>query len=594
MKRYFIGLVFLALLMGGIGLGTSKADIIYDDFSGLKLNEQKWRTNDSTPLDFTITVKDGRLLSKVGNDKFLNEGRNQTAFQNPSTINSIQCDIVVYTADLDSGANAASFARIDGRFYNAQNSGTERGDIWAGLYIGNRGSGLEAWWGVYESTDDDGEDWEHRGSGTINVPAPGLAYGTSCTVKLAYDGSNGFTFTVAGVDATFTGPARQAAEHIAYKALETLATSGGGDGTGYTSAAFDNVLTNGSTYDDFSSAPLDQNKWKHLEFVREIEDGTLWLTAHGSGARERTRLHFTRLPPCIAATIKIKSRSYIESGSKGRILLRGNFYNDTHGPGSGQTYEGYTGDVFAQVGLYLNDDDTLDAYCYAERALDANWNQAQQLIWQAFSMAIVKDRAYHISLCVTEEKILFACKDLVTEDQETIEYAIQTNTYFPYDLFREMESRVDSGGAGYLAAEITDVYAVSPVLDASGDWVCTITEIWHEEGECDENEPGDVYPVKITQQANQVVHTFIGEEEDAVVNGEAYGLTYSYKISVFDDGDGYTDTWDLIYQLESNNTGYGFFKYHEIDEVQDCRGGWFFKLKRRVKAMPHVPLLLLP
>lgn len=55
-----------------------------------------------------------------------------------------ECDIMLSAATLDSGENSESFVRIDGCFYKTQIAENEKGDIWAGLYIGDRGNGLEA------------------------------------------------------------------------------------------------------------------------------------------------------------------------------------------------------------------------------------------------------------------------------------------------------------------------------------------------------------------------------------------------------------------------------------------------------------------
>ena len=288
MKRHFITYVTIVLCITCFGKNDSFAQKnLYDDFSGTYIDYQKWNEGERVR-----EVVAGKLVSKVGNHPADNRARNNTAFQDPSTINAVQCDITVVATNLDSGTDPMSFARVSGRFYNTLNSGTERGDIWVGLYIGDRGSGLEAWWEVHESLDDEGNGWEDKGSGTLVVP--GLAYGNSYTAKIEYDGANGFTFSVVGVSDSFTGPARQGAEFTAYKALETGAYSDGGSGTGYTSALFDNVYTNnqGTAYDTFDAAPLDQTKWQHLEFVMEIEDGKLRLTAHSKQNTESTRLHF--------------------------------------------------------------------------------------------------------------------------------------------------------------------------------------------------------------------------------------------------------------------------------------------------------------
>ena len=138
--------------------GDEVKKTLYDNFSGDSLSNSKWGVR-----EFVREVVGGELVSKVGNSTGNEQARNNTVFQDPSSINAIQCDIKVITANLDTGTDPSSFARVDGRFYNTQNSGTNRGDVWAGVFIGNRGNGLEAWWEAWEAIDDDGNDWEERG-----------------------------------------------------------------------------------------------------------------------------------------------------------------------------------------------------------------------------------------------------------------------------------------------------------------------------------------------------------------------------------------------------------------------------------------------
>ena len=104
------------------------------------IDSSKWKE-----VDFVREVAGGNLVSKVANNTSTPNARNNTSFQNPSTIEDIECVITIVEVNLDTGADNSSFARIDGRFYNTLNSGTEEGDVWAGLHIGNRGSGLEVW-----------------------------------------------------------------------------------------------------------------------------------------------------------------------------------------------------------------------------------------------------------------------------------------------------------------------------------------------------------------------------------------------------------------------------------------------------------------
>ncbi len=323
---YCLGTILIFVFAFTLGINTVAAKTLYDDFSSTYLDSSKWNQG-----EFVREVSQGKLVMILHNSPTEEYIRKRAPFVDPSSINTIECDIMLSATMLDSGDNSESFVWVDGRFYNAQNSGTEKGDIWAGLYIGDRGNGLEAWWVVNEATDDDGNNWDDKGSGSLNIP--GLSYNQSYTVKIDYDGANEFTFTVAGESNSFTGPDRQGVEYTKYKALETIVYTEGGAGDGYVSASFDNVLTNGTAYDDFSTSPLDQTKWERQESARVIENGKVRLVSHSTGDRDTTNLNFSEIWPYTEATVTIKSGSRLEPGDRGIARMDGYFYNDTYGPG---------------------------------------------------------------------------------------------------------------------------------------------------------------------------------------------------------------------------------------------------------------------
>ena len=158
MKRiYCLNTILIFLFIFTVGTNSVTAKTLYDDFSGDYLDSAKWEEQ-----DFVREVKQGELLLKVGNSATELSARNTSPFIDPSSINIIECDISVVIANLDSGDESESSARVTGRFYNTQNSGTERGDIWVALKIGDRGSGLETWWEAWEATDDVGDNWDEK------------------------------------------------------------------------------------------------------------------------------------------------------------------------------------------------------------------------------------------------------------------------------------------------------------------------------------------------------------------------------------------------------------------------------------------------
>ena len=562
-------LIFLVVCI--LGIQTATAKTLYDNFSSNLLDSSKWNEG-----EFVREVSQGKLVMILHNSPTEEYIRKTSPFLNPSSINTIEFDITLSAVTLDSGTDPESFARVDGRFYNAQNSGTERGDIWAGLYIGDRGSGLEVWWYVSEATDDGGNNWDDKGSGSLDVPG-GISYNQSYTVKIDYDGANKFTFTVAGVSNSFTGPVRQGAAYTKYKALETIVYTNGGAGDGSISALFDNVLINGSAYDDFSTSPLDQTKWVEQESAREIDNGKVRLVSHSTGNRENTRLNFVQISSYTEATIRINSSSMIDPGDRGIARIDGYFYNDTYGPGSGSNYNGYEGNVW--VGFYLNyyGNGTLKAACSGDRSSDAADTQQDNLFYREFNLPIVLDRDYKLSIHFTGSSLRFIIKDTVTGQMDVFGYEISTSVYEPYDKYVSFLSRVyGNSTGGYMAAEFDNVYTdvAEPVatFNATGDWKLTTSNPWTD-GACELPEVGDTTNVTITQDSNDFTMVVNDNDEgDITLTGNVYGDTYTFKVIVEDDGE--TEVLYGAFTLSKSTSGTGSAAFIWTDGVERCESGF--------------------
>ena len=360
------------------------------------------------------------------------------------------------TTVLESGSNPRSWARVDGIFYNKNAFGDSSGDIWAGVHIGDRGSGLEAWWAVEEKLDDNGDNWDNLGEGTLIDPGT-LSYGTAYTVRISYNGSNGITFTVNGVEDTFTGPARQRATVKEFKELDAGIDVDGGGSTGYSHALFDNVYINdqASAYDTFNTAPLDATKWDSLEVIREISDGKLRSGVQGCDSRGNvtmTPLKYDRR--FIEAKVLIDSDSVVPSDNEGFARISGWYYNDSRGPGSGLPYNGMVGDVFVSNRLIIDYTGQLKAVAGIYRIDDVDGTTGQSLLWQEFSTPISYDTEYTLSIQHYGTDFWFKCND------ETITYQVTTVTYDPSEKWQGFQSRVyaDPGECGYLKSQFDEVY----------------------------------------------------------------------------------------------------------------------------------------
>jgi len=446
--------------------GSSPQSYLYDDFSGTHISGRRWYSR-----EFVREVSGGYLVSKLGNaDSGI--ARNGTNFQNPQTITSIKTEITIVTARLDTGADPISFARIGGVFYNTHASGGATGDIWAEVQIGNRGNGLEAFWMVEEALDDEGNEWSVIGSGTIIVPGT-LNYGTAHTAVLAYDGGNNITFTVAGQTDSFAGPAYQREPVIRVKQLATGIDGGSESGTGYVHALFDDVYVNNgaATYDDFSSAPLDLTLWDSREIVREInDDHTLLLAAHSEGQREQSTLIFAESQPYVEANVLVKEVSEVFSRAVGRIRIDGYYFNDTHAPGE---YNGYEGNVWAQVYIDLFDDGFLRAAGYVGKSMNADETDWADLYWEEFSLPIRTDREYILGIHYTGAHFVFKCKDNLTLEEQYKTYTIPASNQYPaYDQYTALRARTYGNGIGdgYMKVQVDDVHVgIEPPPSCPGD-----------------------------------------------------------------------------------------------------------------------------
>ncbi len=462
MKKYTIvktlsvyclmGFIFPALLAGG----SASARMLYDDFSGTRMDDQKWMNQWTDLTELVREVANGELVSKVGNNSKTLVARNHTEFKNPETIHTIQCEITVHETTLDTGTEPEAFARVNGVFYNSRSSGGAAGDVWAGVQIGDRGSGLEAWWEVWEVLDNNKSDWDETGSGTLAVS--GLAYGSVYTVKLVYDGSNGFTFTVAGVSASFNaGPARQRNAVTSSRALTTGAYgSDGASGDGFVSATFDDVYINdeGTAYDTFD-AELDHSLWASVESVRELENGRLRLNRQGFDGRSQVTARMADGDASyVEAKIRIESDSVVSPGAWGLVRIQGYYYNEIRGSGSGLEHNGSQGDVFADIRLRLDDDGALRAMAYVGRSDSADESEWSDIHIHYFSTPISFDIDYRLSIEYANNQLVFKC------DDESHIYTISTAQYPAFGEHRHLRTRLflDSGESGYIKALVDEVY----------------------------------------------------------------------------------------------------------------------------------------
>jgi hypothetical protein len=442
---------------------------LYDNFTGPYIDAQKWYNREFVR---EVDPVNGKLVSKIGNASGTGTFRNMTEFQDPASITTLECDITLVKTILDTGSYPTSFARIEGFFYNTQSTGGAKGDIWAAVVIGDRGYGLEAWWEVEEFLDDDMTSWD---TWTDKLIDPGgITYNTVYPIKIAYDGTNGFEFTVGDSNDSYAVDApwqRDAITQI--KTLTTGINAQEGSGTGYASALFDNVYINDQPYDDFETAPLNPSKWKDLESVTEISNGKrLRSNVQADGSETTAIIYATnRSAFYLEAEVAVESGGLVSTGAIGAARVGGYYYNESRGPGSLSAYNKYEGNVWGDIRIEVDHDNDLKAKAVVVRSNDADASVWTFRFSQDFITEIVFDTLYTLSIEFTGSAFIFTC------DDESWEYEVTTNTYDPYNESRSLSSRIyaESGQEGYVQANFDDMYI---------DYVPTDTTDPAEEKEC--------------------------------------------------------------------------------------------------------------
>jgi len=464
----FIAVAAIAALL--LTSGQSFAGkTLFDDFSSKYIDASKWRQR-----TYVRETVNGQFVSSLGNrspymSAEITPGifRNNLRFQNPDLINLVECDLTIVETTLDSAPNSSSFGRVGGYFYNINPAGGATGDIFVHVAIGDRGNGgLEAYWDVFEVLSDDTKTDRRIAHGTL-IGVGTLQTDVAYNVKISYDGGHTFSFyaydqeqiDVALTDYNTvysTDYSRERGPVTSFKALSTGINATNGSNNGFVSAKFDNVKKNNETtvHDDFSTSPLDLSKWRDVEWVKKISSGSLHAYIQNVDQRSQVNTYLTEIDsPYIEAKARIKSDSQLSSGANGIARIQGHFYNDIRGPGSGQPYNGYEGNVFAEVRLQYYSDGSLRARAIVSRKDDADQTSSTDLLNADFTPPSL-DTDYTISIRYTGSQLILKCND------EEFTHNISTAAYKPYGEHRCLRTRIylDPGESGYMKALFDDVY----------------------------------------------------------------------------------------------------------------------------------------
>ena len=438
--------------------------LLLEDFSGETLSMRKFNRQESIR---SVTEVPGRLLlgASASNTHRSSSRTHLDLRETGST--SLQAEIEVTENSLGNTQTQMGLAGLGGIFYNTTVDSVDyTGDVYARVVIGNRGSGLEAWWEIWESLDEN-FDQEFGEWGTI-IPPGTLATGNKYLVTIQYDGGSGFVFTVKGMSSgAVTGPPKQAGPTWPSRQLETRVRFGFNNASGNImeqllddgtpaafAALFDDVSADGVTFEDFTATQLDQTVWWQDQIRRQIESGKLSLSLTGQGDQVDERLYLKDASvDYLSARAKMLGNSMLPIGTRGRIRIDGIWYNSEYDTADGESYNGKEGDVFARLSLDRREDGSMNASAYAERVDDPEWTTFTELFHYTFPTPVALDTEYEMSIERRGNQILF------NFNGDSYIHNILTPVYPPSsdNIWKSVHGRVQSG-PGRLELTVDDIY----------------------------------------------------------------------------------------------------------------------------------------
>jgi len=210
---------------------------------------------DSPPVNTiseTLQIINGRLVSQIEGTTMEppdNEIASHLSFQDPESINAIETKITINQTQF-SGPGASAEAMIHGHWYQDKKNQLVTASI--GLRDNGAGS-LEAFWMV-----NNGVDFFQTGRLPIVI-----RYKVEYTLKIEYNGVNGFTFFIGGYSRFVVGPGFGNVTLNPWRVLITRIVGHGKIIKGLILALFDDVRVNNAIifYDRFDVLILDPAKW---------------------------------------------------------------------------------------------------------------------------------------------------------------------------------------------------------------------------------------------------------------------------------------------------------------------------------------------
>ncbi len=201
----------------------------------------------------SLQTLNGKLVSQIEGTTMAtapdDEIANHLSFQDPGAINAIETKIAINQTQF-SGPGASAEAMIHGNWYQDVNNRL----VTASIGLRDNGAGLlQAFWIV-----NNGADFLQTGILPIAI-----TYTVEYTLKIEYNGANGFTFFIGGYSHFVAGPGFSNVTPNPWRVLITRIIGHGKIIKGFISAFFDDVRVNNAIifYDRFDVLVLDSVRW---------------------------------------------------------------------------------------------------------------------------------------------------------------------------------------------------------------------------------------------------------------------------------------------------------------------------------------------
>ena len=449
---------------------------LYEDFSSPTLDPEKWEVG-----QYGMEVKDNALqmFAHAPNSKKVYARLHTTVDENLKTTFMIT-DLAKNTSD----SQWLYYSNLG--VYYSENIDPDQltGRVVSTIYVGDRGNGLEAWYWIGRTLNENEDTEDYKVGVLLPAGSPLLALNTQYNMEIRYDGNNGFTYTLLNAAGTIlgqvvdTGPTFVSSidKHLSAKVKTP-------DSGGKISVVIDKVETSAGAnpytiYDTFDGASLDSTKWNEPEIAKEITpEGKLRMLAHSFGDKRTTAATLKKRFNYVETRVVLDQAGIVSAPSTtGRARLAMTLYNDTYGPDPnsnpviGLPHQGYEGNIWGSVYIDYIEGRGLVAKAYAERAEDPKWDTYKELFWQELDIELQFGVEYILSIGFSNNIMVFAIDSADGSQHAMAGDTIATPKYLPFNPDTQLITRVyGNNSEARQMAYFDDVRVSGEPLEKAGD-----------------------------------------------------------------------------------------------------------------------------